>query len=112
MIVVPAFAHAAVLDRIEPYLGEAAIVACLPTRGGFESKPSRFALGRSEKRPPLVGLQTLPWSARVVKPGESVLFNAVKERVALAALPAHDEARTCRPLLADPRDRAGSRAAF
>jgi hypothetical protein len=81
MIVVPAFAHASVLDRIEPYLDEAAIVGCLPARGGFEFEAWRLTDGRDR----LFGLQTLPWSARIVTPGEKVLFNAIKSQVVLTS---------------------------
>jgi len=86
MIVVPAFAHAAVLSRIKPYVAETATVGCLPTRGGFEFEASRL-IGPGG-RPTLFGFQTLPWSTRVVDLGETVNFGAAKAKVVMAALPA------------------------
>jgi hypothetical protein len=89
LIVVPAFAHASVLSRIEPYVSETTAVGCLPTRGGFEFEASRLISDvDSRGRPTLFGLQTLPWSTRVVSPGEAVNFGAVKASVVMAALPA------------------------
>jgi NAD/NADP octopine/nopaline dehydrogenase, alpha-helical domain/NAD-dependent glycerol-3-phosphate dehydrogenase N-terminus len=91
MIVVPAFAHAAVLGRIRPYISETTTVGCLPTRGGFEFEASRLiSADRFGARPTLFGLQTLPWSTRVVSPGEVVNFGAAKASVVMAALPAAD----------------------
>jgi hypothetical protein len=91
LLAVPAFAHAAVLSRIEPYFSDTTTVGCLPTRGGFEFEASRLIpdLGAG-KRPGIFGLQTLPWSTRVVTPGEVVNFGAVKASVVMAALPASD----------------------
>jgi NAD/NADP octopine/nopaline dehydrogenase, alpha-helical domain/NAD-dependent glycerol-3-phosphate dehydrogenase N-terminus len=91
MIVVPAFGHAAVLNRIKPYVGATTTIGCLPTRGGFEFEASTLI---SEEglcaRPTLFGLQTLPWSTRVVHLGETVNFGAVKAKVVMATLPADD----------------------
>jgi hypothetical protein len=90
LIVVPAFAHAAVLSRIKPYFSETTTVGCLPTRGGFEFEASRLIPDFGGKRPRIFGLQTLPWSTRVVSPGEVVNFGAVKASVVMAVLPAGD----------------------
>jgi NAD/NADP octopine/nopaline dehydrogenase, alpha-helical domain/NAD-dependent glycerol-3-phosphate dehydrogenase N-terminus len=91
LILVPAFAHAAVLDRIKPYVGETAAIGCLPTRGGFEFEASQFFPDvYAGRRGRIFGLQTLPWSTRVVSPGEVVHFGAVKAKVVLAALRASD----------------------
>jgi hypothetical protein len=91
LIVVPAFLHASVLARIGPYVGENAAIGCLPTRGGFEFEASELLAGNNEgKRRRLFGLQTLPWSTRVVRPGECVNFGAKKAKVFLSALPASD----------------------
>ena len=91
MVAVPAFAHAAVLNRIKPYVGATTTVGCLPTRGGFEFEASRLISDDGfGGRPTLFGLQTLPWSTRVVSLGETVNFGAVKAKVVMAVLPAAD----------------------
>ena len=87
MIVVPAFAHAAVLSRIKSHVSKTTAIGCLPTRGGFEFEASRLIPKVSDRRPTVFGLQTLPWSTRVVTPGEIVNFGAVKKEVVLAAMP-------------------------
>jgi hypothetical protein len=88
MIVVPAFAHASVLRRIGPYVSDRQIIGCLPTRGGFEFEAEGLVPRARGGRRPIFGLQTLPWSTRVVTPGEVVNIGAVKAEVVLAALPA------------------------
>ena len=88
IIVVPAFAHAAVLRRIKPYVTEMAAIGCMPTRGGFEFEAAQLAADRESVRPTIFGLQTLPWSTRVTDVGRSVHIGAVKSEVVLAALPA------------------------
>lgn len=88
LIVVPAFAHATVLKRIAPHVSDKTTIGCLPTRGGFEFEASRLGPGNNRRRRTIFGLQTLPWSARVVTMGEVVNFGAEKSRVVLAALPA------------------------
>jgi hypothetical protein len=91
MLVVPAFLHASVLGRITPYVSTIAAIGCLPTRGGFEFEASELISGDGAGRHRrLFGLQTLPWSTRVVKPGEVVHFGAAKAGVLLSALPAAD----------------------
>jgi NAD/NADP octopine/nopaline dehydrogenase, alpha-helical domain len=89
MVVVPAFAHTPVLRQISPYLKETALIGCLPTRGGFEFDALRLISGiepRGRRR--IFGLQTLPWSTRVVSPGKVVNFGALKAKVLMATLPA------------------------
>jgi hypothetical protein len=88
MIVVPAFAHARVLERISPYLSQETTIGCMPTRGGFDFEASALAPSYSGKRPEIFGLQTLPWSTRVRTFGKVVNIGAVKTEVVLAALPA------------------------
>jgi opine dehydrogenase len=91
MIAVPAFGHAAVLNRIKPYVDATTTIGCLPTRGGFEFEVSRLISDEGfGVRPRLFGLQTLPWSTRVVNLGETVNFGALKAKVVMAALPADD----------------------
>ncbi len=88
LILVPAFAHGHVLRRIAPYLSEGTTLGCMPTRGGFEFDATRLPGSRAREHPTTFGLQTLPWSTRVTRPGELVHVGAVKREVLLAALPA------------------------
>jgi len=83
LIVVPAYGHAAVLRRIDPYLSPKTILGCLPARAGFEFDAAQLSTWQTE----IVGLQSLPWSTRVTKPGQLVHIGAVKQQVLLAALP-------------------------
>ena len=88
IITVPAFAHAAVLRRIKPYVTERTAIGCMPTRGGFEFEAAQLAALRESVRPTIFGLQTLPWSTRVTTVGTEVHIGAAKAEVVLAALPA------------------------
>jgi hypothetical protein len=90
MIVVPAFAHALVLRRIAPHVSDATTIGCLPTRGGFEFEAAQLAPREGGIHRRIFGLQTLPWSTRVVTPGKVVNIGAAKAEVVLAALPAGD----------------------
>ena len=85
LLAVPAFCHAEVLRRIGSHLGDATPVGCLPTRGGFEFEAARHLPRRGRRRRAIFGLQTLPWSTRVVKPGEVVNIGAAKEEATLAS---------------------------
>jgi hypothetical protein len=89
LIVVPAFAHAAILRRIAPHVAPGAAIGCLPTRGGFEFDATSLLAGHTRVPPTIFGLQTLPWSTRVTAAGESVHIGAVKQEVVVAALPAN-----------------------
>ncbi|HKB20782.1 MAG TPA: NAD/NADP octopine/nopaline dehydrogenase family protein [Gaiellaceae bacterium] len=92
LIVVPAFVHAAVLGRIRPHVSDATVIGCFPTRGGFEFQAMQLTPRDEGVRRGIFGLQTLPWSTRVVTPGEVVNIGAVKAQVVLAALPAGEGA--------------------
>jgi NAD/NADP octopine/nopaline dehydrogenase, alpha-helical domain len=92
LIVVPAFVHAAVLDRVGPHVSDETPIGCLPTRGGYEFQATQLTPKAGGRRRGIFGLQTLPWSTRVVTPGEVVNIGAVKAEVVLAALPADDGA--------------------
>jgi len=99
MIVVPAFLHASVLRSITPHVSDNTAIGCLPTRGGFEFEASPLVRGGGAGRNRrLFGLQTLPWSTRVVKPGEIVHFGAAKTEVLLSALPSDDGPELARQL--------------
>ncbi|HXF01015.1 MAG TPA: NAD/NADP octopine/nopaline dehydrogenase family protein [Solirubrobacterales bacterium] len=87
LLAVPAFAHAEVLRRIGTHLGDETPVGCLPTRGGFEFEAARHLPRRGSKRQTIFGLQTLPWSTRIVKPGEAVNIGAAKAEGTIASLP-------------------------
>lgn len=97
LLAVPAFAHATVLRRIRMHVGEATSVGCLPTRGGFEFEAARYLPRRGRCRW-IFGLQTLPWSTRVVKPGEVVNIGAAKAEATIASLPADSAAYLAREL--------------
>ena len=92
LIVVPAFVHAMVIRRIAPYVSDRAVIGCFPTRGGFEFEAAQLVPSDGRGRRSVFGLQTLPWSTRVVVPGSVVNIGAVKAEVVLAALPAADGA--------------------
>jgi len=88
LLAVPAFAHTAVLGRIGMHVGDRTYVGCLPTRGGFEFEAARYLPRRGRGHRWIFGLQTLPWSTRVVKPGEVVNIGAAKAEATVASLPA------------------------
>jgi NAD/NADP octopine/nopaline dehydrogenase, alpha-helical domain/Ketopantoate reductase PanE/ApbA len=88
LLAVPAFAHEAVLRRIRMHVSDSATVGCLPTRGGFEFQAAQYLPRRGWSGRLIFGLQTLPWSARVLKPGEVVNIGAAKAEATVASLPA------------------------
>jgi len=88
LVLVPAFAHAAVLRRIAPYLSDETVLGCIPARGGFEFDAANICGRQAGKQRTIFGLQTLPWSTRVKTVGELVHVGVVKQEVFLAALPA------------------------
>jgi hypothetical protein len=98
LLAVPAFAHATVLRRIRMHVGVATSVGCLPTRGGFEFEAARYLPRRGWRRRWIFGLQTLPWSTRVVTPGEVVNIGAAKAAATVASLPADSVAYLAREL--------------
>jgi hypothetical protein len=98
LIVVPAFAHAAALRRIAPYLSDGTALGCMPTRGGFEFDATHVASSQATTCSTIFGLQTLPWSTRVRALGELVHIGAVKQEVLLAALPTSRAAAIARQL--------------
>ena len=98
LILVPAFARAAVLRRIAPYLSDETVLGCIPARGGFEFDAADICGRQTGKHPTIFGLQTLPWSTRVKTVGELVHVGVVKHEVFLAALPASRAAPIARQL--------------
>jgi hypothetical protein len=88
VIAVPAFAHRIVLTQIDPYLGDSVLLGCAPTRGGFEFEASTLVSRIAPNgRRRIFGLQTLPWSTRVVEPGSLVNFGALKAKVLMGTMP-------------------------
>jgi hypothetical protein len=86
ILALPAFAHAATLVQIAPYLTPGTWVGALPARGGFDLGV-RAALGAAAARLTLFGFQTLPWACRIQNYGQSVLVLGTKEQVDVAAWP-------------------------
>ena len=80
------------------HVGDGTSVGCLPTRGGFEYEAARYLPRRGGRRRWIFGLQTLPWSTRVVKPGEVVNIGAAKAEGTLASLPTDSVAYLARKL--------------
>jgi len=88
MIVAPAFLHKEIIAQITPHLKTTALIGCLPARGGFEFEAYRQIPGiEPEGQRKIFGLQTLPWSTRIVEKGAVVNFGAVKDKVLMAASP-------------------------
>lgn len=101
LISVPAFAHAAVLNRITPHLKDSALVGALPARGGFEFDITQRVSGiqpNGGRR--IFGLQTLPWSTRVQHATQTIHIGALKAEVLMASLP-HGEAPAVAAQLSD-----------
>lgn len=89
VIAVPAYAHKIVLAQVAPFLKDEVIVGCAPSRSGFEFEACSLISDLAPAgRRTIFGLQTLPWSTRVVTPGSEVNFGAVKANVLMASLPA------------------------
>jgi hypothetical protein len=99
ILVVPAFAHVAWLEKIAPHLKSNAVVGALPARSGFEFDVMRIipGIGPAGERQ-VFGLQTLPWSTRVQQPGKLANIGALKAKVYVATLPGSRSA-TLAPLL-------------
>lgn len=88
LIAVPAFAHAPLLAQISPYLKSDVLIGSLPARSGFEFEATHHIPGIApEGGRILFGLQTLPWSTRVQKPGTLVNFGSIKSQILMATLP-------------------------
>ncbi|WP_412025827.1 NAD/NADP octopine/nopaline dehydrogenase family protein [Burkholderia cepacia] len=86
LLAVPAFAHAALLERIRPFLAPHAWVGCLGCATGFDWRVAR-ALGSGAR---YFGLQRTPWVARTIVRGQVVHVTAVRSHVGIAGHPAHE----------------------
>ncbi len=88
VLVLPAFAHEAVLHQVAPYLDDGAWVGAIPARGGFDYCAARVLALHSRPGTRLFGLQTLPWACRIQEYGQVVHVLGVKEAVDAASRPA------------------------
>ena len=87
IMVVPAFAHGAILSQLAPYLTEESTIAALPARSGLEYQ-ARDILGKVGCNGcVIIGFQTLPWACRIKEFGHSVVIHGTKKRVGAACLP-------------------------
>lgn len=94
ILVVPAYAHAPILQRIAAHLKRDVLIGAIPTRGGFEFEVAHLVSGIEPAGERIVfGLQTLPWSTRMQQPGRSVNFGAIKAKVLMATRPAKHACR-------------------
>ena len=90
IMVVPAFAHGAILSQLAPYLTKENTIAALPARSGLEYQ-ARDILGNAGRNCcVLVGFQTLPWACRIKEFGHSVIIHGAKKRVGAACLPRNE----------------------
>lgn len=88
VLVLPAFAHEAILRQIAPYLKRGAWVGAIPARGGFDYCAVRVMHEEGRDDIALFGLQTLPWACRIEEYGRQVHVLGVKRAVAAASRPA------------------------
>jgi hypothetical protein len=88
VLVVPAFAHEAILRQIAPFLDRDAWVGAIPARGGFDYCAAKVLQEQQRADVGLFGLQTLPWACRITEYGQVVQVLGVKEAVDAASRPA------------------------
>jgi len=88
VLVLPAFAHQAILGQVVPYLERGAWVGAIPARGGFDYDAVPILRARGREDVVLFGLQTLPWACRIEAYGRRVQVLGVKRGVAAAGRPA------------------------
>jgi len=90
IMVVPAFAHGAILSQLAPYLTKENTIAALPARSGLEYQAQDILGKVSQDGCVVVGFQTLPWACRTGEFGHSVTIHGTKNRVGAACLPAKE----------------------
>jgi len=90
MMVVPAFAHGAILSQLAPHLSKGSTIAVLPARSGLEYQAQDILGKVSQDGCVVVGFQTLPWACRTGGFGHSVTIHGTKNRVGAACLPAKE----------------------
>jgi len=87
IMVVPAFAHEAILSQLAPYLTKESTIAALPARSGLEYQARDILDKAGQNGCVLVGFQTLPCACRIKEFGHSVIIHGTKKRVGAACLP-------------------------
>ena len=90
IMIVPAFAHGAILSQLAPYLSKGSTIVALPARSGLEYQAQDILGTISQNGCVLVGFQTLPWACRTGEFGHSVTIYGTKNRVGAACLPAKE----------------------
>lgn len=90
IMIVPAFAHGAILSQLALHLSKDSTIVALPARSGLEYQAQDILGTVSQKGCVLVGFQTLPWACRTVEFGHSVTIYGTKNRVGAACLPARE----------------------
>jgi len=86
IMVVPAFAHEAILSQLAPYLRRENTIAALPARSGLEYQAWDILGGADREDCTVVGFQTLPWACRVEQLGHSAAILGIKKKVGAACL--------------------------
>ena len=88
VLVLPAFAHEAILRQIAPFLDRDAWVGAIPARGGFDYSAASVLREHGRGDVGLFGLQTLPWACRIQEYGQQVHVLGAKRAVDAASRPA------------------------
>ena len=87
LMVLPAFAHADILNNLAPYLTEGIRIGAMPARSGFEYQACRILSAQGLENFTVFGLQTLPWACRIKAFGDEVEILGTKHSVGVAAIP-------------------------
>jgi len=87
LLVLPAFAHGAVLAQLAPHLPLGVRVGAVPARSGFEYQAYRILADNGPGNFRIFGMQTLPWACRIKEFGSEVDILGVKRGVGAAAIP-------------------------
>lgn len=90
IMVVPAFAHGAILSQLASYLTKKSTIAVLPARSGLEYQAQDILGKIGQNGCVLVGFQTLPWACRIEEFSHSVIIYGTKKRVGATCLPAKE----------------------
>lgn len=82
-VIVPAFAHEAVLSCLKRHVNRSALIAVMPCRGMIELELDHFW-----NEVHMVAFQTLPWSCRRETIGRRVNIKGIKKNIQAASFPA------------------------
>ncbi len=85
IMVVPAFAHGAILTQLAPYLTEESTIVAMPARSGLEYQAQDILGKVGCNSCVLIGFQTLPWACRIKGFGTSVVIKEPKREWGLPA---------------------------